>query len=345
MTVVTMPAIADQYEKPLILVAHPRSRSTAFERVFIQHQAHVDVLHEPFGDPYWLGSERQLGRYEELRNLSGYSESTYKNTTERISQCLKTSQSQGKRLFIKEMAFFMFPAQGNPAALSSSFGPLPSEPRNPTLLPRSELAKFQFTFLIRHPYLSVPSYYRLSLPGEKEASCVKQVTTSDLGYSELRQLFDYLREEGLIGQSPVTKPNGNGNLKENGNGFHKSHDDICVIDSEELLENPGKVMSAYCKNVGIPYKESLLSWDNAKDQKRAAAVIDRWKFPVTFHKDVLQSTSLSSHKKLEDGEKMYQKWVDEFGIEGANEIREAANSQMDDYEYLKQFVQTKHYGA
>jgi hypothetical protein len=80
--------------------------------------------------------------------------------------------------------------------------------------PRSRSSAFErvclpsslFTFLIRHPYLSVPSYYRLSLPGEKEASQVKSLTTNDLGYSELRRLFDYLREEGLIGRSSAYTP-------------------------------------------------------------------------------------------------------------------------------------------
>lgn len=329
----------------------------------------METLHEPFGDPYWLGSERQLGRYEELRHLSGFANATYKSATERISQSSKASQSkvnrlsirsvafevtnsfpQGKRLFIKEMAFFLFPAQGNPPHLASSFRPVTAEPRNPTLLPRSELAKFQFTFLIRHPYLSVPSYYRLSLPGRKEASCVKKMTTSDLGYFELRSLFDYLREEGLIGRGSGYTSN---TKRVHGNGVHgreKSYADhnrglvagdghgISVIDSEDLMEHPDMIMSDYCRNNGIPYNESILSWDRSEDQQRAAAVIDRWGFPVTFHKAVLQSKGLSARKTHGDGEQMYQKWVDEFGVEGADEIKEAADSQLDDYHYLRQFV-------
>lgn len=255
----------------------------------------------------------------------------------------------------------MFPAPGNPPHLASSFSPVAGESRNPTLLPRSELAKFQFTFLIRHPYLSVPSYYRLSLPGKKEASQVKAMTTGDLGFWELRTLFDYLREEGLIGRSPVytngsgaTNGNGvaNGNGVSNGSGTHNGANghsetgdsrtgsgyDICVVDSEDLMEHPDEVMSAYCRKNGVPYNESIPSWDRTEDQERAAAVIDRWGFPVTFHKQVLSSTGLSAKKVSLDSDKLYKKWVDEFGIEGANEIREAANSQLDDYNYLRQFV-------
>jgi hypothetical protein len=113
--------------------------------------------------------------------------------------------------------------------------------------------------------------------------------------------------------------------------------DICVVDAEELMENPDKVMSAYCRKNGIPYHESILHWDKTEDQERAASVIDRWGFLVTFHKAVLQSKGLRAKKSNEYYEQIYQKWAQEFGDEGANKIREAANSQMNDYNYLKGF--------
>lgn len=212
--------------------------------------------------------------------------------------------------------------------IASSFGVLPEEPRNPTLLPRAELAKFDFTFVIRHPYQSVPSYYRLSLSGEKETSMVKELTTDDLGYSELRRLFDYLLEEGL-----VRKPT-RGASRSAANGPN----DICVVDSEDLMDNPDRVMSAYCKIQGIPYDESILHWNNPEDQKRAAAVINKWGFPVTFHKAVLNSTGLGIQKNLDDAKQIYQKWIEEFGIDGAEKVKRAADSQMNDYNYLKKFV-------
>ncbi|KAH8816083.1 hypothetical protein F5884DRAFT_663095 [Xylogone sp. PMI_703] len=324
-------------QKPLVLVAHPRSRSSAFERVFIQNQQNVNTLHEPFGDAYWLGPERQLPRYEDVRDMSGFTDFTYKKVAERIAE---QQHASDKRLFIKEMAFFLFPAPGNPPHIATSFGSVPAEPRNPTLLPRSELAKFHFTFLIRHPYLAVPSYYRLSLPEQRESSKVQEFNTNDLGYSELRALFEYLREEGLIRESPSA----NGVKATNGvqNGANHSQtveegDPICMIDAEDLMTHPDKIMSAYCQRIGIPYDPSILQWNSSEDQERAASVIDRWGVSVYFHKAVLSSTGLGVKAK-KNIEHPYRSWVEEFGLDGANKIKEAAELQMDDYNYLSQFV-------
>jgi hypothetical protein len=33
----------------------------------------------------------------------------------------------------------------------------------------------------------------------------------------------------------------------------------------------------------------------------------------------------------------YQRWVDEFGVKGANTIKNAVDTLMEDYEYLKKF--------
>ncbi|RFU28970.1 hypothetical protein B7463_g7367, partial [Scytalidium lignicola] len=325
--------------KPLVLVAHPRSRSSAFERVFIQNQQNVNCLHEPFGDAYWLGSERQLGRYDDVRAASGFIDATYKKVMDNILEWQKTSVSQHKRLFMKEMAFFLFPAPGHLLHIASSFGLDTPEPKNPTLLPRSELAKLHFTFLIRHPYLAVPSYYRLSLPGQRERSKVKEFNTDDLGYSELRHLFVYLLEERLIGQSPVRKFGEltNGVHNHDNHFSHAEGDNICVIDAEDLMKHPDKIISTYCKKTGIPYDPSILQWDKTEDQERAAAVIDRWGVSVYFHKAVLTSTGLGA-KNQGNSDHPYYSWVREFGVEGANKVKEAAELQMDDYNYLRKFV-------
>src|SRR2546423_1453968 len=38
------------------------------------------------------------------------------------------------------------------------------EPDTPTIVPAEMLAKFHFTFLIRDPHSSIPSYYRCTIP-------------------------------------------------------------------------------------------------------------------------------------------------------------------------------------
>ena len=48
-----------------------------------------------------------------------------------------------------------------------------------------------------------------------------------------------------------------------------------VIDSDDLLTDPGNILAKYCESLGIPYKDKLLSWDGSPD------VVDKW---VTIYK-------------------------------------------------------------
>jgi hypothetical protein len=46
----------------------------------------VDCFHEPFGDAYWLGPERQGERYEEVRGATGFAHVTYKSVVDDIKK-------------------------------------------------------------------------------------------------------------------------------------------------------------------------------------------------------------------------------------------------------------------
>merc|ERR1712000_754518 len=70
---------------------------------------------------------------------------------------------QGKRIFIKDMAYYFMAPDGAPTSIAPSLGDHP-EPTNPTNVPLDILRKFNFTFLIRHPRRSVPSYWRCTIP-------------------------------------------------------------------------------------------------------------------------------------------------------------------------------------
>ena len=137
-----------------------------------------------------------------------------------------TYPAQGKRLFIKDMAYYLFPPEGNSPSVAPSLGrvkrgvgtsasvvngatngttkaPYPyhtdAEPNNPTVIPRDTLGKFHFTFLIRHPRSSIPSYYRCTVPPLDEVTGFYDFMPSEAGYEELRRLFDYLRSIGQTG--------------------------------------------------------------------------------------------------------------------------------------------------
>jgi hypothetical protein len=74
-----------------------------------------------------------------------------------------------------------------------------AEPNNPSVVPEALLRQFHFTFLIRHPRSSIPSYYRCTVPPLDQVTGFYNFDPREAGYVELRALFDYLRSSGQVG--------------------------------------------------------------------------------------------------------------------------------------------------
>lgn len=164
------------------------------------------------------------------------------------------------------------------------------EPSNPTVIPRVILEKFHFTFLIRHPRSSIPSYYRCTVPPLDEVTGFYDFMPSEAGYDEVRRLFDYLRSIDRIG--PHVAGRGIGNTEVNGNGITDgdfSQIEICVIDADDLLDNPSGIIEAYCRSVGIDYHPDMLKWDSEEAHNYAKEAFAKWK---GFHEDAINSTEL-----------------------------------------------------
>lgn len=158
------------------------------------------------------------------------------------------------------------------------------EDGNPTVLPKDLLATYHFIFLIRHPKYSIPSYYRCTLPPLDKMTGWDYLRKDEAGYSELRELFDYLRKEDLIGP----KSAGQAGTANNTNGSAQSVE-ICVVDADDLLDNPSGMIEAVCKTTGIDYKPEMLVWDTEEDQALAKREFEKWK---GFHEDAIDSTEL-----------------------------------------------------
>jgi hypothetical protein len=76
------------------------------------------------------------------------------------------------------------------------------------------------------------------------------------------------------------------NAKVNG---HSGGVEICVIDADDLLDNPSGVVEAFCKTTGIEWDPEMLKWDTEKDQAVAKEAFEKWK---GFHEDALDSDRL-----------------------------------------------------
>lgn len=169
-----------------------------------------------------------------------------------------------------------------------------AEPGNPTVVPKQILNNFHFAFLIRHPKHSIPSYWRCTIPPLDEITGFYNFMPSEAGYDEQRRLFDYLRSCGQIG------PKIAGQQETNGTNGEKKSDavEICVIDADDLLDNPTGILEQFCKSVGIEYSPSMLNWNNEEDHKYAKEAFEKWR---GFHEDAIHSTELKprTHVSLE----------------------------------------------
>ncbi|KFY35038.1 hypothetical protein V494_06257 [Pseudogymnoascus sp. VKM F-4513 (FW-928)] len=204
-----------------------------------------------------------------------------------------------------------------------------AEPGNPTVVPEEILKKFHFTFLIRHPRSSIPSYFRCTIPPLNKVTGFYNFDPSEAGYDELRRVFDFLKSRGHVGPAIAGEYEGN---------LPKGQVSITMIDADDLLDNPNGIIEAYCKEVGMDYDPCMLNWDTEEDHAQAKRAFEKWR---GFHNDAIESCSLKpreSKHKTKTVEEENECWKETYGAEGARIIRECVDANIPDYEYLKSFA-------
>ncbi|CAK7274033.1 hypothetical protein SEPCBS119000_005961 [Sporothrix epigloea] len=300
---------------PIFVATHPRSCSTAFERVFMTRQDDLVCAHEPFGDAYYFGPEHLGLRFADqpqVRESSDYVHTTYKDVLDSL-----LTHENGKRVFIKDMAYYLYAPDGQPTHLAPSLADQTGAgERQQTALPLSALQKFRFAFLIRHPRRSIPSYYRCTVPPLVETTRFNEFMPCEAGYAELRRLFDYLREQGIVDSSSIT-----------------------IIDADDLLDRPAAGIKAFCDAVGLDFCPEMLQWGgDTASQQHVSKAFEKW---AGWHNDALASTGLqarTSHKKTPSPAEEDAEWRAKYGEEGQKVIRDCVEANTPDYEYLKQFA-------
>jgi hypothetical protein len=155
-----------------------------------------------------------------------------------------------------------------------------AEPGNPTVVPAEILKQFHFTFLIRHPRSSIPSYFRCTIPPLDEVTGFYDFMPSEAGYDELRRVFDFLKTNKQVGPSRGGEYTG---------ALTDGEISITVIDADDLLDHPNEIIKAYCKEVGLEYSDSMLNWDTEEDHRMAKEAFEKWR---GFHNDAIESSSL-----------------------------------------------------
>lgn len=160
------------------------------------------------------------------------------------------------------MAYYLMPPDDKPSQIAPSLGG-GKEPGNPTVLPVDVLKRFHFTFLIRHPKRSIPSYYRCTIPPLSDITGFDYFMPSEAGYLELVRLLDFLLERGIV-----------------------DRDHITAIDADDLLDKPEPVIREYCARIGVDFKPQMLEWSE-EDREHARDMFAKWN---GFHDDALKTS-------------------------------------------------------
>ncbi|KAL8975824.1 MAG: hypothetical protein Q9205_008053 [Flavoplaca limonia] len=226
------------------------------------------------------------------------------------------NQDPTKRVFIKDMSYHIIPPIHSPNArpLSLQAQNLSNKSPNPTLLPTEIIESFKFVFLIRSPSAAIPSLYRCFIPPLSAQTEDTMLDPTELGYRELRILFNYLPDkDGVV---PL------------------------VIDADDLLADPEAILRPLCDDLEIPYSSSMLEWPAPEDHTFALSLFQKF---AGYHEDALNSKGFipkgNGKKPAEpqSREKLNDIWEYKYGSEGMRIIRSAVDACRDDYEYLESF--------
>jgi hypothetical protein len=110
----------------------------------------------------------------------------------------------------------------------------------------------------------------------------------EAGYIELRRLFDYLKDTRLVGPAVCGQDN---------NGVEVTPDDveICVIDADDLLDDPEGIMRQYCNSINLDFNKSMLNWDSEDAHEFAKQQFEKWD---GFHDDAIYSKDLKPRQHV-----------------------------------------------
>lgn len=96
---------------------------------------------------------------------------------------------------------------------------------------------------------------------------------SEAGYAELRRVFDYLLSQGQVGPKIAGQGKSDRHMLSN---ELTQEVEVCVIDADDLLDNPTDVIEAFCTSVGLDYDPKMLKWDTEEEQQQARHAFEKW---------------------------------------------------------------------
>lgn len=260
----------------IILWCYPRTRSTAFERCIMQ-LSNGKVVHEPFRSPYFFGQER-------ITTLKSKLDSHYKDCKEKLLDEIRFVTSNHKQvssatnnfsqgsnkndprkkfchikykdvvsmmtdkshennhnfMFFKAMAKFVTKHKICDVEIEIDINTsmcnenMDEDTYYYDYLLQHELRypKFYHTFLIRNPLDSIVSFYKML---QKLDFDWKVFDINSIGINDCLLIYNKCVELGF--------------------------ENLIIIDSDDLVNNPKEMFKQYCNVTGLDYSDNMLTWD------------------------------------------------------------------------------------
>ncbi|KAJ5716506.1 hypothetical protein N7493_008417 [Penicillium malachiteum] len=336
--------------KRILLVSLPRTASNLLLKVlnipaqpnvttnekggYFFYPAFVDVARSGYTEmpsEEWTATQK-----EEVRAI-------YQSCFDSLDKCAVEANEAGKTIFMKEHASWLFcPASFQKMVtgvhdeeffnafrvkMPENFGPSTYSLSNETIFSDEYLRSWQMVFIIRHPALAWPSYWRAMLKFSQEGiidnAGLQRTTRTSMAMRWSRVLYDWYMEQG---NGVVPPP---------------------ILDAYDLINNRDAVVT-FCTKIGLDPNALQFEWDAqqndqnwASDKAKAKAGNDVEGGHIRAANIMLSTLTHSSgvvkNKTPEnvDIDAELVKWKAEFGDEIAKSIETSVAESMPDYEYLK----------
>lgn len=318
------------------LITHPRSASNLLVRILSLGFQH-NVLYRQKGGYFFLptgllGKELKTeGRHvkewtqdEKTRILA-----SYQDDFNEMEEYLEKAQTEGKTAFVKEHSGFIthpleqtkflfgdFEVERSPWKVTTParYGIPSTSDLNKTIFPDEFLQTWLPIFLVRHPALAFPSYYRTQLD-------LKLATKKDDKQLELwmtlhwsRTLYDWYSQKLCDSISErETWP--------------------IVLDAEDVTHRP-EVLIRLCEIVGMDPTKLQFSWKpmSKEDVNDLIPNVMERRFLSTVLASsgvIKEKTSINIDIDIEA-----KKWKEEFGEDMGEQMERWVRAAMPDYEYM-----------
>ena len=173
---------------------------------------------------------------------------------------------------------------------------------------------FRHTFLIRNPRKVMMSLGKVFIKQLQEGRAYNQKLFLEniRPFQHLNDMWKHVKSQGWE-SNPV------------------------IIDADEMLENPKEILETYCKKVGIPFTDDLLTWEAGDD-----VMTNKWMVPkqtiltfraAGFHESTFASTGFTK-PAISPGEVNMEKITKQIPPNIIEDLKEVMERELPYYEEM-----------